>query len=203
MQNEFHSYTLQMQRYLATQENRIAQLEKSLQLLREELTELRNKPPVHVGRIEYKFDQLKVETLEGTLNIGLNPNDLNQIDEFSINGTSPQVPYLFPEREAVIGQITQSIQGQMDDIITESERRAGRPIDSSYREFIKSDVARQLQQRIELYLDRTAPTERVNSQVDQVRDKVTEQIKNDILSAIGNFLTFSHKQTGGYNDNAV
>ena len=34
--------------------------------------------------LEYKFDQLKVETLEGTLNIGLNPTDLQGIEDFSV-----------------------------------------------------------------------------------------------------------------------
>ena len=34
--------------------------------------------------MEYKFDQLKVETLEGTLNIGLNPSDLQGIEDFSV-----------------------------------------------------------------------------------------------------------------------
>ena len=34
--------------------------------------------------MEYKFDQLKVETLEGTLNIGLNPSDLQAIEDFSV-----------------------------------------------------------------------------------------------------------------------
>ena len=36
------------------------------------------------NELEYKFDQLKVETLEGTLNIGLNPSDLQGIEDFSI-----------------------------------------------------------------------------------------------------------------------
>ena len=37
-----------------------------------------------LNELEYKFDQLKVETLEGTLNIGLNPTDLQGIEDFSV-----------------------------------------------------------------------------------------------------------------------
>ena len=44
--------------------------------MEQKITELQSRPSVHVEKLEYKFDQLKVEKLEGTLNIGLNPTDL-------------------------------------------------------------------------------------------------------------------------------
>ena len=37
------------------------------------MNSLKEAPSTKIDRIEYKFDQLKIETLEGTLNIGLNP----------------------------------------------------------------------------------------------------------------------------------
>lgn len=71
-------------------------LEHELKRLKDELAELKNKPPIHVDKIEYKFDQLKVESLDGTLNIGLNPTDLNNIDEFAVNNqpVQPSLTYL-------------------------------------------------------------------------------------------------------------
>ncbi|RFU62151.1 spore germination protein GerPC [Peribacillus glennii] len=203
MQHEFYSYTIQMQRYLAAQEKRIAQLENHLQILRDEIEELKKKPPVNVGRIEYKFDQLKVESLEGTLNIGLNPNDLAGLDEFAVNGVSAGMPYLFPERDAMIQQITQTLSSQMDEIIAETEKKTAIPIDPSYREFIKSDVFRQLPQRIEMYLNKTPLAERTTGHHDNMKEKIIQNILNDIHLAIENFTAYSNKQPGGYEENGV
>ena len=44
---------------------RIRGLQKKIQSLEQTVSELQNRPPVHIDRMEYKFDQLKVETLEG------------------------------------------------------------------------------------------------------------------------------------------
>ena len=59
-------------------------MQKKIQSLEKQVSEFQNRPPVHIDRMEYKFDQLKVETLEGTLNIGLNPSDLQGIEDFSV-----------------------------------------------------------------------------------------------------------------------
>ena len=57
--------------------------------------------------MEYKFDQLKVETLEGTLNIGLNPSDLQGIEDFSVPGNKGT---LHPkERMSMFTEIESSI----------------------------------------------------------------------------------------------
>ena len=76
------------------QDQKIRSLQQKMISMEQKITELQNRPPVHVEKMEYKFDQLKVETLEGTLNIGLNPTDLQGIEDFSVpskNGaTSPK-----------------------------------------------------------------------------------------------------------------
>lgn len=192
-----------MQRYLAAQDNRIVQLERTLQGLIKEMQELKNKPSVNVDKIEYKFDQLKVETLEGTLNIGLNPNDLGQLDEFTVNGASPGAPYLFAERDAIIQEITHTIYKCLDELIAESEKNSGIQLDPSYQEFIKSDVARQLQQRIEMYLNETSHAERASGQHKSLKEKISEKIKTDIKLGIDNFIAYSYKQTGGHENNGV
>ena len=55
------------------------------------MQELTEKPPVNIERIDYHFDQLKIERLEGTLNIGLNPSDLQNMDEFRIPTPFPNL----------------------------------------------------------------------------------------------------------------
>ena len=70
-----YQYLQQLHSIVMKQENKILHLEKAIFQLNKEIQELKQKPAIHVDKMEYKFDQLKVETLEGTLNIGLNPSD--------------------------------------------------------------------------------------------------------------------------------
>ena len=62
-----------MQAYIYQQDKVLRDLQKKIQTIEETVSDLKKRPSVKVERMEYKFDQLKVETLEGTLNIGLNP----------------------------------------------------------------------------------------------------------------------------------
>lgn len=49
-----------------------------------ELNRMKENPGTRIDRVEYKFDQLKIERLEGTLNIGLNPAEQEQVENFQI-----------------------------------------------------------------------------------------------------------------------
>ncbi|OIK14088.1 spore germination protein GerPC [Bacillus sp. MUM 13] len=204
MQSEFYSYAEQMQRYLDAQDRRIAKLESDLTRLAKELDEIKKKPPINVERIEYKFDQLKVESLEGTLNIGLNPNDLANIDEFTVNkNPAAPAPYLFPERDIMTADISDAIKGSLPAIITENEERSGTAMDPSYHDFIRHDVERQLPARIDMYINETPQPERVPHLLQNVKEKVIERITSDIHAAIAAFMSQSNSQTGGNSDNGV
>ena len=85
---DLYVYIQQLYDYMKRQHQEIAQLQTSMAQLSEEIKKLKEKPSITVERLEYKFDQLKVETLEGTLNIGLNPSDLNNIDDLSVTPRS-------------------------------------------------------------------------------------------------------------------
>ena len=193
-----------MQRYLEAQEQRILQLELEIKRLSEEVSNLKNKPPIRVDKIEYKFDQLKVESLNGTLNIGLNPNDLNNIDEFAVNNQSTQAtPFLFPERESIINEMRAQIMSELPEMVQETEAQMGITLDSSYREFIKNDVEQQLGQRIIMYFDNSTIMERSPQQFEQLKEKVYEKVKSDLQVALVNFITQSNNQTGGNQPNGI
>ncbi len=87
MNPEFYYILQSIQDYVFQQDRKIQVLQKKILSLEKSITELQNRPPVQVERMEYKFDQLKVETLEGTLNIGLNPSDLQNIEDLSLSET--------------------------------------------------------------------------------------------------------------------
>ncbi|MFB7640400.1 spore germination protein GerPC [Peribacillus butanolivorans] len=203
MNHDLYSYSIQMQRFLEAQDKRIMKLEHDIKRLTDEITELKQKPPIHVDKIEYKFDQLKVESLDGTLNIGLNPNDLNNIDEFAVNNqTVPPAPYLFPGREIVVQEIYNEILSDLESMISDTEGQLRISLEPSYHDFMRQDVERQLHQRINMYFDNLTYPERAPQQRDNIKEKIREQVKSDIQAALIQFITNSQAETGG-NPNGV
>ncbi|KQU16998.1 spore germination protein GerPC [Peribacillus sp. FSL K6-1552] len=203
MNHDLYSYSIQMQRFLEAQDKRIMKLEHELKRLTDELGELKKKPPIHVDKIEYKFDQLKVESLDGTLNIGLNPNDLNKIDEFAVNNQAvPPAPYLFPGREIVAQEIYNEILSDLENMISDTEGQLKISLEPAYHDFMRQDVERQLHQRINMYFDNLTFPERAPQQRDNVKEKIREKVKSDIQAALIQFITNSQAETGG-NPNGV
>lgn len=204
LNQEWYTYSIQLQHYLETQEKRILQLEQELKRLTAELVILQNKPPIHVDKIEYKFDQLKVESLDGTLNIGLNPNDLNKIDEFSVpNQPTSRATFLFPQREQLIHEMTGALMLELDEMIQDTETQVGISLEPTYHEFIKNDVSRQLAERMIMYFDNSSAQERTPQQLDSLKEQIYEKVKSDIQVALVNFITHSKEQPGGNNPNGV
>lgn len=182
-------YMLQsMQAYLVKQDKKVRSLQQKINALENKVTELQNRPPVHVERMEYKFDQLKVETLEGTLNIGLNPTDLNGIEDFSVpNQKGPASP---KERMSMFTEIENSIHQYLDTNLQSIMKDAGQQIqvqvDDSYREFILQDIKKQLPNRIEYYLNQ--PLRKANESPEQQREWILEQMKKEIHYGVLTFL---------------
>lgn len=208
MQFDLYSYITQMQNYLEAQDRRIAKLENSIRTLTQTMSELKNKAPVNVERIEYKFDQLKVETLEGTLNIGLNPNDLSNIDEFMVNNVpNPQPgPYVFPNKNQWIKDINETMHSYMNNhlqrLIEEAERQTGHSLNPSYHQFIRQDIEKQLPERIGIYIDSISPAERSQEGNATAKENIIEKIKADLAMAIHNFVLHSSNM-GGNMDHGV
>ena len=106
--------------------------------------------------MEYKFDQLKVETFEGTLNIGLNPSDLQGIEDFSVpskNGTNA----LPKERMAMFTELkvpyNEYLDTNLQSIMVDAGQQLKFQVDETYHDFILQDIKRQLPNRIEYYLN--------------------------------------------------
>ena len=66
---DYYQFSQWLQSQLHAYGQRIAALEEALRCAEKEIRQLKEKPAIHVGTIQYKFDQLKVETLEGSLSI--------------------------------------------------------------------------------------------------------------------------------------
>jgi spore germination protein PC len=156
MNNEFYEYLRQLHQLVESQEHRIRALERSVLQMQKEISQLKERPPVHVDRIEYKFDQLKVESLDGTLNIGLNPSDLQGIDEFSVPNQSiktPSPPKQMFQRTMELEDIVYEYMGNhLPAIFEKTQAKLQTNLDDSYYHFIEEDIKKQIPKRVEHYI---------------------------------------------------
>ena len=189
MSQDLYTYLQQLQAYVQMQEQRIQKLESSMKKMKEEMAQ-NDRQPIHIDRIEYKFDQLKVETLEGTLNIGLNPSDLQAIDDFSVDQKELQTPYspkkLFKRNMEIETALLTFIEGELPQIVEEAEANLKMPNDSSYVEFIKEDIKKQLSSRVDYYLKQQS-NRNLDSQ--EEKTKVIETLKTEIRNGVYAFLS--------------
>jgi spore germination protein PC len=81
-----NSWIQELYAHLNWQTEQINQLQKQTDKLQTEVELLKKQKHISVEKIEYKFDQLKVETLHGTLHIGVTPNMEKTIEEAAVNG---------------------------------------------------------------------------------------------------------------------
>lgn len=84
----WQQWAQQLCSYVDMQKQRIDKLEQTVNKLQADLKAMKDEKRIHIDKIEYNFDQLKVEKLDGTLTIGISPSALDQIEDFSVNGNS-------------------------------------------------------------------------------------------------------------------
>ncbi|WLR44224.1 spore germination protein GerPC [Bacillus carboniphilus] len=169
-------------------------LEKSIEELKKQVSELKDKPPTTIERLEYKFDQLKVETLEGTLNIGLNPTDpSNQIEQFDVqqgqNQMQPQDPF-GEMREKINKAVTKNVYDylQKDGINTvkKIEKRNQCQLDDTNRHLVIEDIRKQISSRINYYLQHLRLHDQAN--MDEQIEEMSKRVKYDIENSINQFI---------------
>lgn len=209
--HEINNYLRQIDAYLRAQQaqlqktkNETKELQDQVNALQKQIKEMREKPTTNIEKIEYKFDQLKIETLEGTLNIGLAPNgmtDPETFENFAVNQTPPEtLPNLQKYSEIyprIQDEINLFIKQECPEIITNSANKNQLRLDESYRTFIIQDIKRQLDDRIKYYLNETynQHSRTDNNNQEEIQDIVISKIKNDIVNAINTFII--HLPKGG------
>ncbi|WP_062352135.1 spore germination protein GerPC [Bacillus kwashiorkori] len=198
MTNDIYLYLHELANYIKKQDKKIkelesnltklAEIEKSITKFKQSIEAVKNKPPVHIERIDYHFDQLKIERLEGTLNIGLNPQDIEALDEFAIGEHIPAQPSLFPHLVARLeSELQEYVQSKVPTIVEETKRQFNIELDESYTELIKQDIMKQLPGRIQFYIQRKQTTKENRSE-EVLIDEILSSIQQDIEQAIQTFL---------------
>ena len=190
-----------VQMTLQAQENRIATLEHTIQKLLEEMKQLKDKPSIRVDKIEYKFDQLKVETLEGTLNIGLNPSDLANIEDFAVENQSLNTP-IHPKAQMqrsmkIEESIYRYLETELPVLFKETQNQLNVRLDDSYLAFIKQDIMQQLPARIDYHIQNTAANKSDDEQ--STEESIIALLKQEIRKGILIFINHLPENVKGMN----
>jgi len=216
---QVHQYVQQMSSYIQQQEERIAQLEKNVQELQKKIKELGEQPPIKIDKIEYKFEQLKIDSLDGTLNIGLNPLTPDNLEDIIINekpevtfsqgqqpqgeqpgqpgGPGPQNPSLKPLNRQLekqwVSHIHETILDELNQhgfsMVQHVLDERSMMIDESYYEFILEDIKKQLQQRITFYIQQVQ-LEEMERNFEQIKPQIIGKLYEDMKKGIDAFLTY-------------
>jgi spore germination protein PC len=189
LNQEFYQYIQKMHLFIQAQERKIRQLEKTMETIQSELKELKEKPGIRVDKIEYKFDQLKVETLEGTLNIGLNPSDLQGIEDFSVDQNQVKTPFTPKDHIETMMELENHlyhyVETEIEPLIKQTQEKLNVNIDGSYTDFMKEDIKKQIPNRIEFYLRQISPEERSK---ENWKENMIVQIKKEIENGVFVFI---------------
>ncbi|KMM38980.1 spore germination protein GerPC [Guptibacillus hwajinpoensis] len=186
-----------IQQHIEQQNHRIKMLEDMVDDLKDNYDQLSKAPKTNIEKIEYKFDQLKIERLDGTLNIGLTPNGgADMLEDFTVNGTNGMNPSsLAPE---TIQSIQQNVNSYMQNgalkQLGELEQKYNYPLDDPYRHFILNDIQKQLDQRINYYLNQQK--ERTpNASPQELSEEIEQKLKRDIVNGMEAFIKNLPKRT--------
>lgn len=181
-------YIQQLFHILHTQSEQLSRMEQMLKEMRSELDRLRQGSEKTIDRVEYNFDLLKIEKLEGTLNIGLMPKDGQSLDDITVNGQPPLgLSQSGNSGGELYTNIYQNVSRYLEDTVPEQIERmipeAHFVLGDEYAAVIIEDVRKQLGDRITVYL-KQYQTNRETMNQQEVEQTIIKQVKSEIASAV-------------------
>lgn len=179
-------YVGQVSNAFRVQSEKIQQLEKLVQELRNDVDLLKNNKSVSYGPINYHFEQLKIEKLEGTLNIGITPNEGNNLDEAMVNGQpiGSQDKGTASLKDKIQPQVMSYLQGRVPEQFSQLEQEKNLSIDKQYIQMVTQDLQNQMDGRIDEYLGQLPAAQEGRNNDEEAITSIVEQIKRDIDTAV-------------------
>lgn len=185
-------------------EQSVRQLTDQVERLARQIEEVRSQTPMH---IEYHFDQLKVNELKGTLNVGLSPQGVQGIDAMELPPNHWPVT-ASPEADDRAGPIDR-LQQQMIEYMELSapsclnglEQRLGIALEPAHRERLLADIKRQLPERIRYYAS-VKPCPPVDAEAERQRwhQAVIDKTTRDIQDAFATYMNRLKQQNSSGGD---
>ncbi|WP_214629940.1 spore germination protein GerPC [Paenibacillus agaridevorans] len=204
--NPWHVWSAEVSRRLHQQQLQIERLEAQLSQLQNKISMLEAKPSYNVESIQYRFDQLKVERLEGTLNIGMtlpggeaadSTTGTGEVEQFTVGDQPNYYPVQQPMGTQQAEGPFRALAGRLDGYMaSEGERRLlsqemelGMQLDPHHRRIVLEDVRKQLPARIKHYINQLSKEEQENlSNPGAMTERIFERTKRDAEAAIGAYM---------------
>lgn len=181
--HEWNNYIYDLHHHITKQEKLIEALEKRMHKLEKDFQE---KNTNTIEKIEYNFDQLKIEHLDGTLHIGLSPNDLANIEDFNVHQNQLQKKEP-PLKQKLITELSSYIHEKGPALIGDFSATYNHPIDEEFQLMMIQDIEKQLPGRISLY-EQEALKDSAITNDQQAKRYISDQIKNEIHQSLLNYI---------------
>lgn len=190
LNNYYIHYINQLTHYLQFQQKKLDEMHQVIKQLQQDVSDLKTNP--QTIKNEYKFDLLKVENLQGTLNIGLTPNGNEaSLGELDVNQSMkvPQGEQPHPELySGVKSKISHYLNHKAVRDLNDLEEKYNYPLDDQYRSFIIDDVKKQIDQRILYYLHQIRSDQFTPEQQDNLEQLTTQKVIQDIKQTFEAFM---------------
>lgn len=180
-----------LQRYYKT-EQQLLQLTVQVQSMQKQIDDLKSKSPIHV---EYHFDQLKVNRLEGTLNVGISPQGIQDLQGLELPPAQTwkvEQPDTDAQDEPVRvlqDEFAAYMNGEGLRTLAALERQYAVPLDEAHRARVVEDVKRQLNERVRYYATiKPYPEQGTDADKRAWHDQVVDKTKRDIQGAFTAYL---------------
>ncbi|HLS09668.1 spore germination protein GerPC [Lentibacillus sp.] len=173
--------------YMYNLYQRIDKQDRIIESLETRLQQLENNHNSHqsrqtVEKIEYHFDQLKIENLDGTLHIGLTPDDLNNIEDLSVPDTENTTI-----KQQLLPDLNTYLNENGEQLIRDLAARNQVSMDKIDPDILLQDMAKQLPERIAHY-EAEAGHNRQAMNVDQLKSHISDRIKHEIYHSLDKYL---------------
>ncbi|TDQ42077.1 spore germination protein GerPC [Aureibacillus halotolerans] len=178
----------------------IHRMKRQIEELQSSIEQLQKTPTTHIDKIEYKFDQLKIETLSGALSIGISPQDFEDLDVSSpdpyrqrqpLQASQSTEPY--KQHQAIHQQTIDMLKKDGPSIIADLRQKLGIADDPEITRHMIQDVSAQMPTRIEYYIHQLQ-AEQAELSDEQLLEEVNERVRRDVRSAFDLFLRHLPKQ---------
>lgn len=198
----WQAWALKVQQTIHRLEYTVGELQKQLKQLNDRLEIAEAKPSYNIESIEYHFDQLKVEQLDGTLNIGMSApaamgglvGDKKPIEQLSIpqkgqfTKNDAKADFNTPAYDSVLDKMKGyfGYEGLSKLQMLENEYRI--ILDPHHRRIIMEDIEKQLPGRIRFYIEMLTSQTRHRLTDEQLQQEVLNKTKHDSEVAMQTYL---------------
>ncbi|MFD1017798.1 spore germination protein GerPC [Thalassobacillus hwangdonensis] len=170
--NSWQAYMQQLMEQLTQQQQEIKELYKKIDSLEKSHSE---QPKTVIEKIEYKFDQLKIETLEGTLHIGLSPSELQGIEDTTLWNQLPNNPVEKPMNQTILEELDQYMLRDGKALIRSLAENNQTELRQGLDDQIIQDIRGQLPSRIGHY-EQMSPKPEAADTIQRIKQEINDSI---------------------------